>query len=126
MKRFKNILVVCEQTEAVSVILERAVALARRNGARLTLVEAVPGLPSDVPTSVLGASSQQLIERFTLERRKQLIQQIPCTIGSTIHLTVAVLVGTPFVGKISTVMSIFCWTNQRSRSPSWRPGNILN
>ena len=104
MKRFKNILVVCEQTRAFSVILERAVALAQRNGARLTLVEAVPGLPSDIPTSVLGVSSQELVEHFTLERHKQLIQQIPRTIGSTMHLTVAVLVGTPFVEIIRGVL----------------------
>jgi universal stress protein E len=104
MKRFKNILVVSGQAEATNLILERAVALAQRNGARLTLLEAVAGLPSDISTSVFKASAQELNERFVLERHKHLLQQIPCSIESTIHLTVAVTVGTPFVEIIRAVL----------------------
>ena len=104
MKRFKNILVVSGQAEATSLILERAVALAQRNGASLTLLEAVAGLPSGISTSVLGASSQELTERFTLERQKQLEEQIFPTIRSGLHLDIVVLIGTPFVEIIRAVL----------------------
>jgi universal stress protein E len=104
MKRFKNILVVSGQAEATNLILERAVALAQRNGARLTLLEAVAGLPSGISTSVMEASSQEFIERFTLERHKHLIQQVSCNIESTMHLAVAVVVGTPFIEIIRAVL----------------------
>jgi nucleotide-binding universal stress UspA family protein len=104
MNRFKNILAVCEQTISDSVVLERAIALAQKNGARLTVAEAVPSLPSDIAESVLRVSPQELIERFTLESHRRLIKQIPCTTGGTMHLTVAVLVGTPFVEIIRAVL----------------------
>jgi universal stress protein E len=104
MKRFKNILVVSGQAEATNLILERAVALAQRNGARLTLLEAVAGLQSGISTSDMETSSQELIERFTLERQKHLSQQISCNIESTIHLAVAVAVGKPFIEIIRAVL----------------------
>ena len=58
MKRFKNVLTVYDLTPGGDVTLERGIALARRNGARLTLLHVVePGA---------GA------ERFVAERRRVL------------------------------------------------------
>jgi len=104
MKRFKNILVVSGQAEPTNLILERAVTLAQRNGGRLTVVEAVAGLLHNISTSVLKASAHELNERFALERQKQLSQQVSSTIRGGLDSDVTVLVGTPFIEIIRTVL----------------------
>ena len=104
MKRFKNILVVSGHAEATNLILERAITLARRNGARLTVMEVVTGLPSDISTSVFRVSSQEVNERFALERQKQLVEQICPIVGSGLCPDVTVLVGTPFIEIIRAVL----------------------
>jgi len=104
MKRFKNILVVGGQAEANRFLLERAVTLAQKNGGRLTVVEAVSGLPHNMPTSVWGASPQELNEHFAQERQKELVQQILPKVGSGTPHDVAVLVVKRFVEIIRAVL----------------------
>jgi hypothetical protein len=84
--------------------LERAVTLVQRNGARLTVVDAVVSLPRDVSTTILRETSEELYNRFTLERQKELVQQIFPIIGSGLHPNVTVLVGTRFVEIIGAVL----------------------
>jgi nucleotide-binding universal stress UspA family protein len=64
----------------------------------------VAGLPSDISSSVLKVSSQELNERFALERQKQLEEQIFPTIRSGLHPDIVVLIGTPFVEIVRTVL----------------------
>ncbi len=104
MKRFKNILVVGGQAEANRFLLERAVILAQENGGRLTVVEAVSGLPHNMPTSVWGASPKELNEHFAQERQKELVQQVLPKVGDGTPHDVAVLVGKPFVEIIKAVL----------------------
>jgi len=104
MKRFKNILVAGGPAKANNFLLERAVTLAHRNGGRLTVVEAVSGLPINMPASLLETSPQELNEHFARERQKELVQQILPKIGSRVPHDVAVLVGKPFVEIIRSVL----------------------
>jgi len=104
MKRFRNILVVGGQAEVTHFLLERAVTLVQQNGGRLTVVEAVSGLPNNMPTSLLGASPQELNEHFAQERQKELMQQILPKVGGGTPHDVAVLVGKPFVEIIKAVL----------------------
>ena len=48
MKRFKNILLVYEQGAGVNATLERAVSLAKRNRAQLTVLEVTEGVPQEI------------------------------------------------------------------------------
>ena len=49
MQRFKNILVVVDEKTENRVVVERAVILAQRNQARLTVVNTVKELPRQAP-----------------------------------------------------------------------------
>ena len=97
MKRFKNILVVNGPAATRGYILERAITLAQRNGAQLTVMDAVAGMRQNILTSVFSASSQKLNELFVLERQKQLAEQLSSTIRNGLHPDVSVVVGTPFI-----------------------------
>jgi len=97
MKRFKNILLVSGQVNDNRTTLERATDLAKRNGACLTVVEAVEGLPRDVHEQVRGISPQELEACFVRERQKQLQQLIAPIAEQGIQLTINVLIGTPFI-----------------------------
>jgi nucleotide-binding universal stress UspA family protein len=104
MKRFKNILVVNSEADASGQILDRAVTLAQRNDARLTVMEAVQGEQGNILTSVFRASSEELHMRYALERQNQLAEEIAPRIGSGLHPDVHVQVGTPFVEIIRVVL----------------------
>lgn len=103
MKRFKNILFFADGGTEPSRALERAVALARVNNARLTVFDVVgeyesagriqSGFGSDL-TEILSARRQQLLERMVE----------PFNEPDAIIYT-RVLTGTPFIEVIRSVLS---------------------
>ncbi len=63
MKRFKNILVVCDEHSAHDELIGRAIALAKANHARVTLadvVEAAPGALAKVYGALPGARAHEI------------------------------------------------------------------
>ena len=65
MQRFKNILILYNQSVGDDAALDRAAALAKVNGAHLTVVEVLQDLPSNL-SALLGSS---VAEQRDLERR---------------------------------------------------------
>ena len=70
MKRFKNIWVIGRSAEGTKNILERALTLADENGAHLTAMEVVPGLPCGLHAQALHMSSFEFNACFAREREK--------------------------------------------------------
>jgi universal stress protein E len=97
MKRFRNILLVADGKSDGETALKRAVAVAKNNKARLTVVKVVDKLPHDLQllkTAVLEEDIQKLIIR---EHLKQLNDFIAPIKDDGIHVNVKVLTGTPFL-----------------------------
>ena len=101
MKRFKNILYFADGATEPCSALERAVALARSNRARLTLidvldeVEARPEIQRRFHID-LGA--------ILLERRRDALNDLAASYGTEDLIYVQVVTGTPFVEVIRTVL----------------------
>jgi len=92
MHRFKNILAVYGDHVGADDVLSRAVALARANGARLTLVDALP--------------EQYATDAEFAERRKRLGRLVPSIEAEGVEeIAVEVFVGTPFLKIIKRVLS---------------------
>lgn len=104
MKRFKNILVVAGESESTKNILERALVLAEENGARLTVMEVVAGLPSGLHAKALHMSVFELNTCLAHEREKQLRTEISPVVDGRLDTQVRVLLGTPFVEIIRAVL----------------------
>ncbi|MCF7973561.1 MAG: universal stress protein [Phycisphaerae bacterium] len=104
MKRFKNILVIGSHTEATKNILERALVLAEENGARLTVLEVVAGLPKGLHAQALHMSAFEFNAIFAREREKQLCHEISAIIDNRRAVEVRVLIGKPFIEIIKAVL----------------------
>lgn len=92
MKRFKSILYVSQPGVDQASALARAVSLAERNGARLSIVDVVPQMAADG----LGA------ETVTLRKRDMESMAAPYVRGLNIQFDV--LAGTPFLEVIRYVL----------------------
>ncbi len=77
MKRFKNILMLYNQSVGDDAALDRATALAKRNGARLTVLEVIERMPS-LAAAPFGssASEQRELEGRFFEERRALIERL--------------------------------------------------
>lgn len=64
MKRFRNILCVVERADACKPALERAVALAETNGARLTVVDVVEGDPESAAIESRQSALKRLVDHY--------------------------------------------------------------
>jgi len=104
MKRFKNILLVAGGEGWKESALKRAVALAKENRARLTVVDVIEELPREMrvlATSMHLADLQQLVVAERLKVLKRLIDPI---LRKGVRVSVKVLVGTPFLEIIREVI----------------------
>lgn len=102
MQRFKNILCVVEPEDGNKILLERAVALAERNHADLTVISIIPelsinlkmfkeNLPEDLEASGIQAKNDQLMS---------LVKAFP----RQVSIQTKILVGTPFLEIIYEVL----------------------
>ncbi|MDJ0951002.1 MAG: universal stress protein [Alphaproteobacteria bacterium] len=106
MQRFKNILVLYDRTLADGAVLDRAAELAKENSARLTVVEAIEGLPAEV-IELVGSSAGGLLdrqERFVQNREAQLEKLVAPLLEDGIDAKAAVLRGKPFLQVIRAVL----------------------
>jgi nucleotide-binding universal stress UspA family protein len=107
LKRFKNILLVCDEASCHDALIDRAIWLARSNGARLTLADVVDLAPREFSAllqGVDGAASINLekqVLKIHQERLDHLADRIKC---QDIPTEAVVLQGTPFIELIRKVL----------------------
>ena len=104
MKRFKNVLLIVNHAEATENIIERAIVLAEENGARLTVMEVVAGLPSGLRAQALHMSAFEFNACSAREREEQLSSEISPIIDGRLAVKVVVLIGKPFIEIIRAVL----------------------
>ncbi len=105
MRRFKNILVLYGQQIGDEAALERATALAKANDARLTVIEVVEKLPSDVASLFASAHKQQQLENSLLAERRSHLDRLTASISvSGVEVCVEVLRGITFLEVVRAVL----------------------
>ena len=107
MKRFKNILLICDGRSVHEALIGRAIWLAKSNGARLTLVDLVEAAPGEL-AGVFGMLPDirgDEIEDEVLEFHRDRLARIAAPIVSEGIVTrTLVLQGIPFVEVIGQVL----------------------
>ncbi|MBW2287259.1 MAG: universal stress protein [Deltaproteobacteria bacterium] len=104
MKRFKKILLVSREGTGERTTLARAVELAKRNRARLTLVEVVEEIPRELRMLVTAIPPIDLEKLVVKERKERLEALVAPLVDDGVRAAAAVLVGTPFLEIIREVM----------------------
>jgi nucleotide-binding universal stress UspA family protein len=101
MKRFKNILFVADRENARSAELERAIALAESNAARLTVMDVAPeaGIASFIKRSYAIDLNAQLRE----QRHQQLETLVKPYADAGVSVYIKVVSGTPFIELVRAV-----------------------
>lgn len=103
MRRFKNILLVDNGDEERNAARERAIMLAKRNQAHLTIIWILPALPRELWTiSILNPTDHAAI--VIEERREQLDQLIASIKQQDLQVTAKITFGTPFLEIIREVL----------------------
>jgi universal stress protein E len=104
MTRFKNILLAAGGEGWEKSSLQKAAALAGNNRARLTVVDVLDELPSDLRKLVTAMHPGDLQELAVSERRKQLERLVAPFKRSGVRASATVLVGKPFLEIIRHVL----------------------
>ena len=101
MKRFKNILFLADEQDAPSAALSRAVALAERNQARLTVVDVIAAV--DTPGEISAQLGMEVAD-LLMEKRKEALDALvrPFDVAGTVIYT-KVYSGIAFVEVIRAV-----------------------
>ncbi len=104
MQRFKNVLLVIGAQNGTQVALDRAVTLARKNKARLTVVRMVDQWPREARKfAELMAVSD--VHEFVVEKGREQLEKLIAPIRpSGLHIDAKVLSGTPFLDIIREVL----------------------
>lgn len=104
MKRFKKILFVAGAADRDTVAWERAVTLAQRNAAELTIVDAIRDVPADLAAAEAPISPDRLLNLLVDEERDRLQNRVKLAADKGVNVNVKVLVGTNFVEIIREVL----------------------
>lgn len=104
MRRFKNILLFATGKANEKTALERAVALAKRNQAQLTVMGVPEELSSEIMTQITLMSSVEFRAFVIQERTEALEQFVAPARQENISIDVKVLFGTPFLEIIREVL----------------------
>ncbi|MDX1692077.1 MAG: universal stress protein [Acidimicrobiia bacterium] len=102
MQRFTDILVLVPAGDDAPALVERAVALASSNDARLTLFDAVPSVPSRRRRG--GGRGPDLARVIGRARERQLLA-LASEVADRAEVSVAVRSGEPFVAVIREVLT---------------------
>jgi len=104
MKRFKNILLVCDFDAKQHMAVERAVSLAKQNEARLTLFSVVRELPADVRMAITSVLPQELLE-LVINDRQEKVDALAADMGQQgVDAGTQVVTGTPFLEIVRQVL----------------------
>ena len=107
MNRFRNILCVVSATQGDTAVVERAVALAEHNQARLTLLGVVPPITAGIGMSEGGPISGDL-QAWLVNEREQLLSDLTVPHVQRVSIQSRVVVGTPFIEVIRQVLREGC------------------
>jgi len=103
MKRFKNILLVSDHGTIGNAVFRRAVSLATRNHAKLTLLEVIEE-PREMQAFSGSARLQEVQKRVVGELQEQLEEVMAPAGAQGIETAARVLLGTPFIEIIREVL----------------------
>jgi nucleotide-binding universal stress UspA family protein len=104
MDRFRNILVVIDDTRTDSAALGRAVSIAQRHGARVTAVHPFDGSGHGV-TAVFDGITAHEVERVECEARlEELAALVRTARAPDVDIVPKLLVGTPFIEIVREVI----------------------
>ena len=104
MKRFKKILLISRESTSARATLARAVELAKRNRARLTLIEVVEELPRELLALITTATPRELRKLAIKERKERLEALVAPLLEDGVRATAVVRYGTPFLEIIREVL----------------------
>lgn len=103
MKRFKNILLVVDPELKAEAVLERAVALAENNQARLTVISVIEAIPIDSGIDRYGVQPDKL-QSAMIEARLQQLESLIEPARARVGVHAKVLTGTPFLEIVREVL----------------------
>lgn len=104
MQRFKNILLVYDDTELRKLTLDRAINLATRNQARLTIIAVVEDIPPDYQMLVTAMHPQEIMKLAVKKQKVRLEQYIAPLLEAGHRVNAKVLVGKEFIEIIREVL----------------------
>ncbi len=103
MQSFRNILFVANPDAFRDSAFNRACELARNNQAKLTLLEVVEKIPHNIDFSEFEITLEEIEHRLISERRERL-EELVSTINNGTKVNVEVILGTPHIEVIRTVL----------------------
>ncbi|MDY0351743.1 MAG: universal stress protein [Desulfobulbaceae bacterium] len=103
MKQFKNILCAVSTDESSRITLERAISLAEKNRAQLTVADVLPRPPKGVSISIDATLPTDLQTKIQ-EERLQDLQAMTRPFQQRLPILHKVLMGSPFLEIIRTVL----------------------
>lgn len=120
MNRFRNILCVVSPTQEDSAaVVERAVALAEHNQARLTLLDVVPRVTAGIGMPEGGPISADL-QAWMVNEREQFMSALAAPHVQRIGIQSRVAIGTPFIEVIRQVLRKECdLVIKTPENPGW-------
>ena len=104
MKRFKNILLVCDFKTKQNMAVERAVSLAQQNEALLTVITVVKEIPSKMSMAITAVTPQELFELVINDRREKVDTLVTDIRKQGVDARSLVVTGTPFLEIIRQVL----------------------
>ena len=103
MKRFKNILLVHDSGESGQSTLSRAIDLARRNQASLTVIQVIGQIPRDYRMLVTSITSEEIMKLASKEHTLLLEKEV-AHFPETSRIMCKVVVGREFIEIIKEVL----------------------
>ena len=107
MNRFRNILCVISATQGDTAVVERAVALAEHNQARLTLLGVLPRVTAGIGMPEGGPISKDL-QGWLVNEREQFLTDLAAPHRQRIGIQSRVVIGTSFIEVIRQVLRQGC------------------
>ena len=104
MQRFENILLLHDRASRGRKALRRATELARRNGARLKIVEVVDAPTGPQRTMQTTSGEVDLVEVITRDRLAALDRRAEAIAAEGVEVSTRVLYGSPFLAVIKEVL----------------------
>lgn len=104
MKRFKNILLICNFDTKQHIAVERAVSLAQQNEARLTVFSVVKDIPADMGIAIVSATAQEFFRQVINDRQEQLNALLVDINQQGVKAEAMVVTGSPFIEIIRQVL----------------------
>ena len=104
MKRFKNILLICDFDSKQHLAVERAVSLTRLNEGRLTVFSIVKDIPVNMGMAITAITPQELFELVVSDRREKVDALVADISKQGVAAKSMVTTGTPFMEIIRQVL----------------------